>query len=254
MYRLIMTLKRPTPPPGKVSLERALSKLGLASRTDARKLIADGKVSVDGRIATRGNLWVNPQRSKIRIEGVVAVAAVWRCVVFHKPRGVVTTRRDERGRKTIYDVLPSELHGLMPVGRLDQHTSGLLILTNDTRLSSWIMDPHNGVHRTYIVEVRGEASPEKLIKLESGVVDRAEKLKAHEVRALKVSGKESRLSLVLQEGKNREVRRLCMAVGLEVTALKRISLGRLALGELRPGGWEELTREQVLAGFKGLTL
>jgi 23S rRNA pseudouridine2605 synthase len=228
---------------GRVSLERALSKLGLASRNEARDLIEAGRVKVHGSLERDPERTVNPDTAHIEIDGSKAVRGSERLILFHKPAGVLTTKRDPEGRKTIYDVLPAELHALHPVGRLDQHTSGLLLLTNLTRVSNFLTDPGNGIPRVYLVEVRGEVTPDEVRAMEAGVEDEGERLRAAQVHIEKASGRESRIRIELRQGKYREVRRLCLHFGHEVTALKRLSFGPFELGELPPGAWVEAREE-----------
>ncbi|NDG85276.1 MAG: rRNA pseudouridine synthase [Proteobacteria bacterium] len=224
---------------GRVPLERALSKLGFASRTEARNLIESGKVKVHGSFETDPARLVNPDTAHIEVLGTKAVKAASRVVLFHKPKGVVTTKRDPEGRRTIYDLLPEELRSFHPVGRLDMHTTGLLLLTNDTRISSFLTDPANAIPRTYVVGVEGEVTQDEEQRMVEGVTDEGEVLKAEAVEVKKRSGKESLLVLTLTEGKNREIRRLCDALGHEVRMLKRIRFGSYELGDLAPGAWSE---------------
>lgn len=234
--------------PGKVPLERALSKLGVASRTRAREWIVAGRVAVNGVLRRDPAFPVVPERAAIAVDGKPCLRPSPRTILFHKPRGVVTTRSDEKGRRTVFDLIGEE-QGLHAVGRLDMASSGLLLLTNDTRLSSWLTDPRNRVLRVYIVTVRGRITPEEHARIESGVQDKGEQLHADEVVLLKASGKESHMRITLTEGKNREIRRLCEAVGHEVTRLKRISFGGLSLGDLPPGKYRELSPEELHAAF-----
>jgi 23S rRNA pseudouridine2605 synthase len=224
---------------GRVPLFRALSKLGLASRTEARIAIESGRVKVHGSIETNPDRSVNPDTAHIEVDGAKAAKSHSRVILFHKPKGVLTTKRDPEGRKTIYDLLPQELAAFHAVGRLDLHTSGLLLLTNDTKFSSYMTDPASRIERVYIVGVEGEVLESALQKMKAGVMDQGENLSAECARILKSSGKESLLELVLTEGKNREIRRLCAALGHEVRSLKRIQYGKYNLGELRSGEWVE---------------
>lgn len=220
---------------GRVPLERAISKLGIASRNEAKSLILDRKVKVHGSIETNPLRMVNPDTAHIEIEGAKALKSETELFLFYKPKGCLTTKRDPEGRQTIYDLLPKELHSFHAVGRLDQHTTGLLLLTNDTRLSSELTDPKNQIPRTYLVEVRGEFTEEKRTQALNGIKDEGDILMASDLRVLKASGKESRLEITLLEGKNREIRRLCLALGHEVTSLKRMSFGEYSLADLKPG-------------------
>jgi 23S rRNA pseudouridine2605 synthase len=173
---------------------------------------------------------------------------------------VVTTRRDPEGRPTVYDVLAraagehSMTEWLAPVGRLDAATSGLLLLTNDTRLAAWLTDPAHAVARVYRVTVRGRVSGEDAQRLREGIVDRDERLSASSVTVRKASGRETHLMLELTEGKNREIRRLCTAIGHEVTSLARIAFGGLTLGDLPPGGWREISPEEVRRAFPSFVI
>ncbi|MBI3558598.1 MAG: rRNA pseudouridine synthase, partial [Deltaproteobacteria bacterium] len=215
---------------GHVSLERALSKLGLASRTQARALILAGEVMVNGRTVRDPGFKVVPERAKITIGDTRAKLAAPLTILLNKPRGVVTTRSDEKGRPTVYSLLTGLGVHVIPVGRLDLATSGLLLLTNDTQFSAWITDPVNKVPRSYVVTVRGEVTGEVAEKLRAGIRDEGELLHASALAVRKSSGRESHLVIELVEGKNREIRRLMLAAGHEVTRLKRISFGGLGLG------------------------
>ncbi len=233
-----------------VHLNRALSKLGILSRSQATQAILDGRVTVDGRVVLNPAARVDLHRARLDVDGAHAVASAWRTILVNKPRGVVTTRVDPADRTTIYDLFGDQAAGLVPVGRLDMATSGLLILTTDTALADWITDPSNAVPRLYVVTVRGSVTGEEAARLEGGVTDGRDELKAVRVTVRKRSERESHLLVELHEGKNREVRRLCAAIGHEVTRLKRVALGQLTLGELQPGEWRELAREELMARLR----
>lgn len=235
--------------PGHVALERALSKLGLASRAEARRLIADGRVSVDGRIVREPLAPVVPERATIAIDGGERPAAAFRCLLLHKPRGTVTTRRDPQGRPTVFDLLGAAGEGLVAVGRLDLATSGLLLLTSDTRLADWLAAPATAVPRTYLVTVRGELADATARRLESGVETGDGALAAARVLVRKRSRRETHLVVTLTEGRNREIRRLCAAVGHGVTRLRRVAFGGLELGLLPPGRWREVPAGELRAAF-----
>jgi 23S rRNA pseudouridine2605 synthase len=226
---------------GRVPLERALSKLGLYSRVEAAKLITSGLVKVHGAIETNPARMVNPDTAHIEVQGKKAERPETLFILFHKPKGVVTTKRDPEGRKTIYDLLPEALHSLHAVGRLDMHTTGLLLLTNDSKISNFLTDPKNGIPRIYIVKVKGEVGSDAIAKMREGILDEGELLKADAIQTLKISGKESSLELTLSGGKNREIRRLCLALGHEVISLKRIRYGDHELADLAPGEFKEST-------------
>jgi 23S rRNA pseudouridine2605 synthase len=185
-----------------VSLPRALSKLGLASRKQAADLIRAGRVRVNGRIVTDTALRVTPERARIAIDDVTAVTAqrTPRLVMLHKPRGTVTTRRDPQGRRTVFDVLGEAGEGLIAVGRLDLASTGLLLFTNDTQVANRLTDPASTIPRRYVVTVRGRVAPDMAARLETSDAVRVEIRKA--------SNRETHLIVTLTEGKNREIRRM----------------------------------------------
>jgi pseudouridine synthase len=237
-----------------VPLNRALSKLGILSRAQATAAIRAGRVAVDGRRVTDPARLVVPERAQITVDDAAAPRAVWRTILFHKPRGTVTTRRDPEGRKTIYDTIGEAATHLVPVGRLDLATSGLLLLTTDTQLANWITDPDNAVPRVYAVTVRGRVHDDEIDRLRRGVRSRGEPLAAHSVTLRKSAARETHLLVELREGKNREVRRLFEAIGHEVSRLKRVQLGGLELGSVKPGEWRELSRAELREAFPGAAL
>jgi len=226
-----------------VPLNRALSKLGILSRAQATAAIRAGRVRVDDRVVIDPAHRVVPERVRITVDGERRARARWRTILFHKPRGVVTTRSDPEGRRTIYEVLGEDGHGLRAVGRLDLATTGLLLLTTDTQFANWIADPANGVSRVYVVTVRGEVTPAALSNLP-----------AARITIRKMSARESHLTVELREGKNRQVRRMFEAIGHEVTRLKRIRLGGLELGALEPGEWRDVTRGELSTAFPKVRL
>ena len=234
---------------GRVPLERALSKLGLASRAVARRLVVEGRVRVDGVLVTDPLAPVVPESARFAIDGESRSAASFRCLMLHKPRGVVTTRSDPEGRRTVFDLLGEAAAGLTPVGRLDLASTGLLLLTNQTRLADWLTDPAQAIVRTYLVTVRGEAGDAELARLSSGVEDGEERLRPASIRVRKRSGRETHLVVELREGRNREIRRLFASAGRDVTRLQRVAFGGLELGSLAPGEHREVTAEELRRAF-----
>ena len=221
----------------RVPLNRALSKLGILSRAQATEAIRAGRVRVGGRIVDDPAHLVVPERVRIALDEAPQVRAQWRTILLHKPRGVVTTRRDPEGRDTVFDAIGEDVRGLNAVGRLDRATSGLLLLTTDSQFANWITDPANGVARVYVVTVRGRVSDADIERLDA------------EITLRKVSGRESHLVVQLRRGKNREVRRLFEGIGREVTRLKRVTFGGLELGSLEPGQWRDVSRTELRAAF-----
>jgi 23S rRNA pseudouridine2605 synthase len=242
--------------PGEVSLERALSKLGLATRSEARRLVLEGRVGVDGGIARDPLTAVFPERVRLTIDGREVARAAPLTVLLYKPRGTVTTRRDPEGRATVYDCVAGCGAHLVPVGRLDAATAGLLLLTNDTRFADWVTDPAHGVRRLYVVTARGAVTDDDAVRLTTGIDLPSrqrphERLAARAVTVRKRSRRETHLIVELTEGKNREVRRLLAALGHEVTALKRVAFGGLDLGRLTPGKWRPVPAAELRAAFPG---
>lgn len=229
-----------------------MSKLGYASRSEARELIAAGRVTINGKTITDPARRVTPETITITIDGRAPARAAEPIVVaLHKPRGYVTTRSDPEGRKTVYDLLADLPTRVVAAGRLDLATSGLLILTNDTQLAHWLTDPRTALPRVYLVTVEGRVDAQAIERLTHGIVVDGERLAAAAVELRKASGKESHLTLTLNEGKNREVRRLLEAIGHPVTRLRRVRFGGLELGDLAAGQWRKVPAGEVWAAFPG---
>lgn len=235
----------------RVSLARALSKLGMASRAQAAELIKQGRVRIDGRVETNPGRFVNPDRTRIQIDGLAHERAPWRMIALNKPRQVVTTRSDPQGRTTVHDLLEDLDTRVVPIGRLDYASNGLLLFTNDTRLANWLTDPGTKIVRRYVVTVRGELSDEAIRMLEAGVVDRGDTLKAATITLLKRSKRETHAMVELTEGKNREIRRMMQSSGHDVTRLTRVAFGGLELGRLASGKWREVSPQEARSAFPG---
>lgn len=236
--------KKPDRPGRRTQLHRAISKLGWGSRAQAWDWVRAGEVAVDGRIVTDPLTWVDLDRQRITRRGQEATPAARLVLALHKPRGIVTTRSDERGRRTVYDLLPPGLPWLFPVGRLDADSEGLLLLTNDAALSVQLTEPAHEVPKTYRVELDGEPSEEELEQLRRGV-----RLNDGVTRPARVRRRErgSVLEIILTEGRNRQIRRMAWALGYRVQRLVRVAIGGVALGTLAPGASRLLTDEEVRA-------
>lgn len=232
-------------------LVRALSKLGLASRSEARALIAAGRVTVDGRVAREPLAAVDLERVTIAVGGRIGDRGPRVVIALHKPRGVVTTRRDPEGRPTVYSLLRDVPARVVPVGRLDLATTGLLLLTNDTDFGNWLTDPRSRVPKVYLATVRGRVTDDEIARLGFGIRSGGETLAPEAVVLRKASGRESHLVITLTGGRNREVRRLCEAVGHEVTRLRRVQIGGLTIGTLEPGTWRRVETDELARAFPG---
>lgn len=226
----------PRPQPGRrVQLHRALSKLGWGSRTQAWQWIRGGEVRVDGRVVTDPLTWVDLDRQQVTRGGHDAVVAQRLVLALNKPRGIVTTRRDERGRPTVYDLLPPGLPWVFPAGRLDADSEGLLILTNDSALATRLTEPAEHVPKTYRVTVKGIVTDEILDKLRNGLELADGRTRPAQVRVLENKGDAATVEMALTQGRNRQIRRMWTSVGCRVRALQRIAIGAYTLGDLQAG-------------------
>ena len=245
-----MAFNKSSPSGRRVQLHRALSKLGWGSRAQAWEWICAGEVQVDGQAVTDPLTWVDLDRQRITRAGEVAPVVALTTLALHKPRGVVTTRRDERGRQTVYDLLPAGLPWVHPAGRLDAESEGLLILTNDAALSVRLTEPEHHIPKTYHATLTGDLTPESLDQLRAGV-DLADGMtRPAKVRELRPGLKPCRLEIILTEGRNRQIRRMAAAVGCRVRRLVRMAIGRYELGDLPLGAHRVLDKEDLLMLLK----
>jgi 23S rRNA pseudouridine2605 synthase len=236
----------------RVGLARALSKLGICSRSQALEWIAAGRVRLSGAITRNPEAAVRLETDRIEVDGRTAVRRERIYLVLNKPRGVVTTASDELGRPTVYDSLPShflatEANWIAPVGRLDKASEGLLLMTNDSEWAARITAPESHLDKVYHVQI-GVGADETLIEaLRRGVENRGEALRAKRASLLRAGEKNCWIEMVLDEGKNRQIRRMFESLGIEVLRLVRVSIGPLALGDLKRGETRLLTaREKLL--------
>lgn len=236
-------------PRGTVSLARALSKLGICSRSEAEQAVRDGRVRVNGRRVTDSSRRVVPETDAIKLDGagVQTVERVY--VMLNKPRGLVTTRSDPGGRDTVYSCLDDPaLPFLGPVGRLDQASEGLLLFTNDTQWGNAVSAPESHVRKTYHVQIDRVPDEALVNALRGGVRDgEGERLSAVRVEILRTGGRNGWLIIDLDEGRNRQIRRMVEACDASVMRLVRVAVGQLALGDLPKGAWRRLTPAEVTA-------
>lgn len=238
---------KPTAAPApRYGLARVLSKLGVCSRTQAQALIRAGRVRVDGRIVRDPEAPADARLERITLDGT-AVAAVDKIyLMLNKPRGYVTTARDERGRDTVYTLLEDEdLPWLAPAGRLDKASEGLLLLSNDSAWAAHLTDPESHLDKTYHVQIDTRPDSDLLQRLRAGIDDAGERLTVKAVRELRRGTKNAWLEIVLDEGRNRQIRRLLAAFDIGVLRLVRVSIGSLPLGDLAAGKWRALTKAEV---------
>ena len=233
-----------------MSLARALSKFGVCSRREAERWIEDGRVTVDGQVVDAPARRIDPRREVITVDGARVGDATERvAITLHKPVGYITTRTDPGGRLTVYELLHDLGRWVFPVGRLDKDTSGLLILTNDHRLGHRLTDPGHHVPKTYHARVRGVPGASALRALAEGVpLGDGTTSRPALVRPLG-SGRDGGcwLEIILTEGRNRQVRRMCASVGHDVLDLVRVAIGALGLGDLSPGEWRTLEVSDLAA-------
>ncbi len=217
----------------------------MASRRAGEQYILDGRVSVNGHVVRLLGSKVDPLHDKVLVDGQPVRAKKKIYVALNKPPGCVCSHNDELGRPRVYDLLPKEWQTVSTVGRLDYYSEGLIFLTNDGEFALRLTHPRYGVLKIYVATVEGEVAPEMLKRFTKGIQDRGEKLQA--LAAKMVTGNRARsvVELELAEGKNREVRRLFESQNLTVKRLQRIQIGKIKLGELKPGRWRTLTETEI---------
>lgn len=243
-------------------IQKILSNAGVASRRVAEQCILDGRITVNGEVRKELGSRADPDHDDIRLDGVPVTSGLYRYFLLNKPRGFVTTARDELNRDSVLDLVPIGDIQLHPVGRLDKDSEGLLLLTNDGRLTDLLTHPRYGVLREYLVAVDAMPSRRDLQRLVRGMEVDGDRLKADSAVLAsppplqpgeELPSAPAWLLVALRQGKNREVRRLLSAVGLHVLLLRRVRYGPLHLGQLGSGAFRELSAAEVQALYKAAT-
>ena len=231
-------------------IQKVLADQGICSRREAERLIAAGKVKVNGHPVTLGDK-MDPDYDKVMIDGQtqrIVRKRQYTYIMLHKPRGYLTTRSDDRGRKTVMDLVSDVPAMLRPVGRLDKDSEGLLLMTDDGAFINMLTHPSGGVGKLYRVTVNPRATEQQIIEMSSGVVlDDGVKTRPCVIHVVVDEPGRSVLEITLHEGRNRQIRRMCEAVGLEVIRLKRSAEGPVKLGMLQPGEYRELKKSEISA-------
>ena len=242
------------PGPGKrplKTLERVLSKAGLGSRTEARKWIAAGRVKVNGKLIQTPDHWVDLGRDKVTLDDLPVQARKKIYLLLYKPTGYITTFKDPEGRPTVYDLIQGTGRWVVPVGRLDQDTSGLLLLSSDTQFAERVTNPDYKIPKTYLVKASTLLGDQQLQQLRNGVMLSDGPTAPAQVKRVRDSAKYSFIEITIHEGRNRQVRRMIEAIGSKVLKLVRIAIGSLRIGDLPIGQYRELTPAELAQLAKG---
>jgi 23S rRNA pseudouridine2605 synthase len=227
------------------TLDRVLSKAGLGSRTDARSWIGAGRVAVNGKPVRTSDFWVDLDRDRVAFDGRPLASARKRYLLLYKPKGYLTTYKDPEGRPTVYDLLPDIKDWIFPVGRLDQDTTGLLILTNDAAFGDYITSPRSKVPKTYLVKTSARLSDEQLDRLRQGVDLTDGSTRPAVVERIRDSARSTFFEITITEGRNRQVRRMVEALDAKVLKLVRTRIGPIGIGKLEIGKYRDLSVEEV---------
>tara|TARA_Y100000739_G_scaffold44159_1_gene33794 strand:+ start:749 stop:1468 length:720 start_codon:yes stop_codon:yes gene_type:complete len=229
----------------KIRLQKFLSEAGVASRRQGEKLIVAGKITVDGQVVRLLGTKVDPAKCQISINGKLIRAKAKRFLALNKPPKILCTRQDTHKRPTVFDLLPNDFGHLFTVGRLDSDSEGLVLLTNDGEFCQAVAHPRHGMPKTYHVTLAKRIDSVVLKSLTTGLHEDGDFLKAKHAKLLYANNTRSQVELVLEEGKNREIRRMFKVLGYRVLLLQRIAVGPVKLGELPLGKWRVLSRAEI---------
>lgn len=227
------------------TLDRVLSKAGVGSRTEARKWIGSGRVKVNGRVIRTPDQWVDLERDTVMLDDQPIRTGKKVYLLLYKPKGYITTYKDPAGRATVYDLIREAGQWLVPVGRLDRDTSGLLLMTNDTQFAERVTNPDYKVPKTYLVKAAMLLADDQLDELRRGVVLSDGPTQPAVVKRVRDSARSTFLEITIREGRNRQVRRMIEAVGSKVLKLVRVAIGGLTIGDLQMGKYRELKAAEV---------
>lgn len=231
----------------KIRVQKIIAESGLCSRRKAEELIAEGKVTINGRPCALGDK-ADPRADAVAVNGkrIGGAPREKRYIMLNKPRGYITTMSDEQGRKIAADLLTGVEERVVPVGRLDRNSEGLLLFTNDGEFANEITHPRRHVSKTYRVTIDGKVSEEQIMRLTSGVeLDDGKVTLSCSVEVLVEEPNRTVLRITIKQGMNRQIRRMCEAVGLQVGRLRRTAIGGVKLGMLKTGEWRDLTKEEL---------
>ena len=232
----------------KLRINKYLASCGIASRRNCEQLVLDGRVEVNGKKITALATEIDEQVDKVSLDGK-KVEPIHKhiYIMLNKPRGYITSTSDEKGRKTVMELLDDKFAGkrIFPVGRLDYDTDGLLLLTTDGELSNRLMHPRHEISKTYVAKIEGEVSEAELNKIRGGVILDGEKTKKCKAKVVGFENNESRIEVTISEGRNRQIRRMFETINREVVFLKRVAIGDIRLGGLYRGESRELKDEEI---------
>lgn len=233
-------------------LNKFLSNSGVASRRKSDELISQGKVFVNGKVVSELGLQINEKKDKVTVEGKqIKLPSSFVYIKLNKPKGYACTTADEKGRKTIYELIDTD-ERLFSIGRLDYDTEGLILLTNDGDFANKVAHPKYAIEKEYRVTIEGQIKESELAVLRKGVVVDGERMPSAKVEFLSEDDKFTKLSVVIDEGQNRQIRRMFEAIGKSIRLLKRVRIGQVRLGGLKRGDYRDLTEDELnsLVGIK----